>query len=135
MAKRWQPKHIGCTFSFFVNICSEALIEYVSQTDLKLPTFAVIQVSGEASGRIITVTIFVHRENRSVALILTLIGRIRPPLAPDMFFVTPHLLFSKLPIFRISRLSCSVFLVLPIFTKKSRLQRKSKRCTQGARAE
>ena len=30
-----------------------------------------------------------------------------------MFFVTPHLLFSKLPIFRISRLSCSVFLVLP----------------------
>ena len=58
-----------------INISSESLIEYVSQTDLKLPTFAVIQVSGEAFGRIITVTIFVHREDRSVALILTLIGQ------------------------------------------------------------
>lgn len=120
---------------FLINISSESLIEYVSQTDLKLPTFAVIQVSGEAFGRIIAVTVFVHRENRSVALILTLIGQNSSAISPDMFFVTPHLLFSKLPIFRISRLSCSVFLVLPIFTKKSRLQRKSKRCTQGARAE
>ena len=47
-----------------INIRSEALIEYVSQTDLKLPAFAVIQVSGEASGRIITVTVFVHRTER-----------------------------------------------------------------------
>ena len=53
---------------FLINISSESLIEYVSQTDLKLPTFAVIQVSGEAFGRIIAVTVFVHRENRSVAL-------------------------------------------------------------------
>ena len=70
-----QPKRLVAPFLFLINIRSEALIEYVSQTDLKLPTFAVIQVSGEASGRIITITVFVHRENRSVALILTLIGQ------------------------------------------------------------
>ena len=28
--------------SFLINISSESLIEYVSQTDLKLPAFAVI---------------------------------------------------------------------------------------------
>ena len=118
---------------FLINISSESLIEYVSQTDLKLPTFAVIQVSGEAFGRIIAVTVFVHRENRSVALILTLIGQNSSAISPGhVFRYTP---FAVQPIFRISRLSCSVFLVLPIFTKKSRLQRKSKRCTQGARAE
>ena len=62
-------------FFFLINIRSEALIEYVSQTDLKLPTFAVIQVSGEAFGRIVTVTIFVHRENRSISFTRTLIGK------------------------------------------------------------
>lgn len=70
-----QPIVSVAPFLFLINIRSEALIEYVSQTDLKLPTFAVIQVSGEASGRIITITVFVHIENRSVALILTLIGQ------------------------------------------------------------
>lgn len=73
--KKVQLKLSVASFSFLINISSESLIEYVSQTDLKLPTFAVIQVSGEAFGRIITVTIFVHREDRSVALILTLIGQ------------------------------------------------------------
>lgn len=48
-----QPIVSVAPFLFLINIRSEALIEYVSQTDLKLPTFAVIQVSGEASGRII----------------------------------------------------------------------------------
>ena len=71
---------------FLINISSESLIEYVSQTDLKLPTFAVIQVSGEAFGRIIAVTVFVHRENRSVALILTLIGQNSSAISPGHVF-------------------------------------------------